>query len=238
MGNEKPDELVLCVPSAEVDSLFRGLGDKGPEGFIARPVWLPGEGWDFGGWLFEHAEFRRRSKVEGDESVRHLATYAILTSGVLTFTYLRGPSGGEARLHRMLSLGVGGHVGIGDYHPNRLWDEMLRDAAMRELREEMEPVDFGDLVFVGLIAANDSAVDRVHLGVAYRFRCDPDEPRPSPRESCLAEPLWMSGRELRHVRDGMENWSKIVLDRFITAPFAGPAPAPAEPGPPTRRGSP
>src|SRR4051794_3879207 len=61
-------------------------------------------------------EFRPRSNVETDPSVKQLIPYAILIREDQVFAYRRGKAGGENRLHDLWSIGVGGHISKEDGH--------------------------------------------------------------------------------------------------------------------------
>ena len=55
-------------------------------------------------------DYRPRSEVEEDPGFKQIIPYVVFRSGDGVFCYTRGKSQGEARLHRLRSLGVGGHV--------------------------------------------------------------------------------------------------------------------------------
>lgn len=87
------DEQVICVPAALVaEGLDQGLNR------VTLLALLNATGYTF----------LRRADAERDPNYKHLATYAVLTCRHRVFTYRRGKSGGESRLHDRKSLGVGG----------------------------------------------------------------------------------------------------------------------------------
>src|SRR6185312_13739907 len=96
-------ERVLVVPSAEFDRLGRFQGFSNEAERYLSALLIP-----------ELAEFRPRSEVETDPSLKQIIPYVVFRSGDAIFCYTRGKSQGEARLHRLRSLGVGGHVAEAD----------------------------------------------------------------------------------------------------------------------------
>src|SRR5882757_4321071 len=83
----------------------------------------------------EHFQFLPRSKVETDPSFKQLIPYVVLRHGSDIFSYRRGKSGGEQRLHALRSIGVGGHIGKEDMSDD---DFSYRRAMLRQLHEEID----------------------------------------------------------------------------------------------------
>lgn len=162
--------------------------------------------------------FRPRSEAEGDESTLHLATYAVLTCGDRVFTYRRGASGGESRLHGRRSLGVGGHVVRGDFPPlveaAATAAEAIRLAAWREVAEEVAWDGPHASVDLGLLYDDGDAVSRVHIGVAYRYELA--DTSATAREDCLADARWEPIATVRDAIQGYESWSAIILREALT----------------------
>lgn len=92
-------ERVLVVPSSQFDRLGRFQGFCGDAEKYLEALLTP-----------ELVSFRPRSEVEDDPTLKQIIPYVVFVSDDLVFCYTRGKSQGEARLHRLLSLGVGGHV--------------------------------------------------------------------------------------------------------------------------------
>src|SRR4051794_24182824 len=94
---------VLVVPAEALDRLGRFQGfsaeaDRYLEGLLGAGL----------------GEFRPRSEMETDPSFKQIIPYVVFRSGEDIFCYTRGSSQGEARLHRLRSIGVGGHVDEAD----------------------------------------------------------------------------------------------------------------------------
>ncbi len=192
---------VLVVPGIELDRLgrFQGFSDQADRYLAALLV--PGL-----------AEFRPRSEVEDDPGFKQIIPYVVFRSGAAVFCYTRGGARGEARLHRLRSLGVGGHVDEADAE-GRGTLEAYEMAMRRELDEEVEVGSPGQIRRVGLINDDSTPVGRVHLGVVHVF--DLERPDVRPREDGLADPEFLDRGELSNQRDRFETWSRICIDGFL-----------------------
>lgn len=157
--------------------------------------------------LGHEGEFRPRAQVEEDEGWRQIIPYAVIQRGGELLVVERLKAGSEARLHRRLSLGLGGHIspidteGAGD---------VIEVALNRELREELYIGAFFAEA-VGLIHRADDPVSRVHTGVLYRVRS------PGPvrvRETTKLAGGFASAEEIGNRFDQLEAWSQAAL-RFL-----------------------
>ena len=194
-------ERVLVVPGAELDRLGRFQGFcPDAERYLAALL-VPAM-----------MEYRPRSEVEDDPSLKQLIPYVVLKSGDSVFCYTRGKSQGEARLHRRRSLGVGGHVAEEDADGRRSF-EAYEMAMKRELDEEVEVNSPGRMQLVGLINDDSTPVGSVHLGVVHLFELD--LPLVTPREEGLAEPEFVRIADLGQSWDEFETWSQICIKAFL-----------------------
>ena len=195
------DERVLVVPSSEFDRLGRFQGFSAEADRYLRALLVPGL-----------ASYRARRDVEDDPGFKQIIPYVIFRSGGAVFTYKRGKSQGEARLHRLRSLGVGGHVSEADADGQSTLDA-YELALRRELDEEVEVHGEGVIIRVGLINDDSNAVGQVHLGVVHVYELD--RPTVKPREEGLAEPEFLQIGELRAYWDEFETWSQICIAAFL-----------------------
>ncbi len=164
----------------------------------------------------QEAAYRPRPLMEQDPSFKQLIPYVIFRhederQGVRLFQYTRGSGQGEQRLHRKLSIGVGGHISSEDAcqvgrHP---YHEGMR----RELDEEVVIETPMREQCVGLINDDQTEVGRVHLGVVHII--DVDQPLVRPREHDLQEAGFRTLEELRAERERMESWSRICFDALF-----------------------
>ncbi len=191
-------ERVLVIPAAEFDRLGRFQGFSGEVDRYLDALLVPGL-----------AGFRPRSEVEDDPSFKQIIPYVVFRSGGSVFTYTRGQGGGESRLRRLRSIGVGGHVAEADAD-GRGTVEAYEMALLRELAEEVDIGSPGRIRRVGLINDDSNPVGRVHLGVVHHY--DLDRPEVTPREDALADPKFLPIAGLAALRDRFETWSQICID--------------------------
>lgn len=201
MSSSHQTERVLVVPSAELDRLgrFQGFSDAAER--YLQALLVP-----------EFAQFRPRSEVEEDPSLKQIIPYVVFRCGDSVFCYTRGKSQGEARLHRLRSLGVGGHVAEADAEGRRTM-EAYEMAMRRELDEEVSVASDGRLRLMGLINDDSTPVGQVHLGVVHLFELE--QPTVTPREAGLAEAEFVPLDQLRASYAHFETWSQICIDGFL-----------------------
>ena len=197
-------ERVLVVPAAEFDRLGRFQGFCGDaERYLGRLL-TP-----------ELARFRPRSEVEDDPGLKQIIPYVIFRSGDRVFCYTRGKSQGEVRLHRLRSLGVGGHVAEADADPPKADAtlDVYELALRRELDEEVAIQSEGTIRCVGLINDDSNPVGQVHLGVVHLYELE--RPAVTPREDGLAGAEFLTLAQVRELRSQFETWSQICIDQIL-----------------------
>jgi predicted NUDIX family phosphoesterase len=194
-------ERVLVVPAAEFDRLGRFQGFSAEAEHYLRNLLVP-----------ELAQFRPRSEVEDDPGFKQIIPYVIFRSGDSVFCYTRGKSQGEARLHRLRSLGVGGHVAEADADGRATLDA-YEMALSRELDEEVEIQSDGAIRRIGLINDDSNPVGQVHLGVVHLYELE--QPAVIPREDGLAEAEFVALDRVRDLRAQFETWSQICIDALL-----------------------
>jgi predicted NUDIX family phosphoesterase len=192
---------VLVVAAAELDRLGRFQGFSGDADRYLRRLLVP-----------ELATFRLRSEVEDDPTLKQIIPYVVFRSGDLVFSYVRGTSQGESRLHRLRSIGVGGHVAEADADGRATLDAY--DMALRrEIEEEVEVSSAGEVRRVGLINDDSTPVGQVHLGVVHLYELE--RPAVRPRESGLADPEFLRAATLRRRCAEFETWSQICIAALL-----------------------
>jgi len=188
MGN--PDEQVLVVP---------------------REALVPGEGWlgvrlgDLGEALavvLREGRFLRRGDAEEDPTHKQVIPYLVLRDGERWFLMRRTRAGGDARLHDLWSIGVGGHLNPGDGDVagglRREWAE--------ELVADFEPA----YAPVGLLNDDTTPVGSVHVGFVYV--ADAGGRPVAIRETDKLEGRFATTDEVAAVRDRLETWSRLAFD--------------------------
>lgn len=196
------DEHVLVVPAETlfVDGEWIGLTDNlgAFRSLLADPKSL---------------EYRPRSEVETDPSVKQLIPYAVIRRADEVFAYQRGKAGGENRLHDLWSMGVGGHICRED---GDSIEDAYRTGFLRELDEEVSiSGHFSDRI-VGLLYDPRTPVGTVHVGVVHvvDVRC-----KVASRDPSLTEAGFRPLASLAALADRMESWSQFVIGPLAAGDF-------------------
>jgi predicted NUDIX family phosphoesterase len=192
-------ERVLCIPTL----LFHELGHF--QGFLAdaQPYFKT---------LFDpnYTTYRPRDEVETDPSYKQLIPYCIFRSQGEVFHYKRGKAQGEARLHSLRSIGIGGHIASTDA-------DTARESYLAAMRREIDEEVFLESAFtescVGLINDDQTEVGRVHLGIVHLFELE--APKVGPREESIIETGFASPAKLTSELESFETWSQICLKHLF-----------------------
>jgi predicted NUDIX family phosphoesterase len=129
----------------------------------------------------QHLEYMDPSnKIDGQIILLQVIPYLVLEYKNEVLAYVRPAKGGDERLSSKVSIGIGGHIDFIDAVPNDQgeidFDKTLYGAAMREASEEVGlKLDPKRLRWTGTIYANDSEVDRVHLGAVGFYELNDNE---------------------------------------------------------------
>jgi predicted NUDIX family phosphoesterase len=194
-------ERVLVVPGTALDRLGRFQGFCPEAERYLSALLVP-----------ELMEYRPRSEVEEDPSFKQLIPYVVFRCANAVFCYTRGSTQGEARLHRLRSLGVGGHVAEDDAQGQKS-REAYESALWRELGEEVEVASPGHMRLVGLINDDATAVGQVHLGVVHLYELE--RPEVAPREEGLAAAEFLAIPTIWTIRQEFETWSQICIESLL-----------------------
>lgn len=188
-------EQVLVVPRKD-------LVDAGqlPHGFLA------GGCRDFLSLVARGGTFLPRPRVEEDPSLKQVIPYAVVRFREMVFLLRRTSRGGEARLYRKLSIGVGGHI-----NPEGVTGEAVVEAGLR--RELAEELTF-DRPYrhrpIGLVNDDGNPVGRVHIGIVYLVETADQGVRV--RETEVLEGGFSPIASLGPLLGEMETWSRIVAE--------------------------
>lgn len=166
--------------------------------------------------------FRHRDEVD-DKSMMNFSK-ALSTPQVLPYmlvkykgsylTYSRS-KGAETRLHGTRSLGFGGHVDVTDAVPGNGIQDVILDAAKRELKEELglDLEQFSKRVnFNHCIVDYTNTVGMVHFGIVAVI--DLNDQDMEDMKQCaeeLADVQWRTVEQLKADADLYENWSKALI---------------------------
>lgn len=200
-------ENILCVPRRVFDGLgaFEGL-------CLEVERYMP--------VLLDPASnlFLPRPAAEEDPSHKQIIPYLVIRFGNRYLHYVRGKSGGEARLHAKGSIGIGGHINDGDTHAAHFDTAAYNRAVERELHEELfMPSAYRNRI-AALLNDDSTEVGRVHLGVVHII--DVDTPEIRPREDAIRDIEFLDDVQLASRRERLEVWSQIVLGGLGRLPAA------------------
>lgn len=153
--------------------------------------------------------FLERAQAEEDPTHRQIIPYALVRYQGRYFLMQRTKGSGEARLHNLYTLGVGGHINPKDLLS--LQGNPLQDGLRRELSEEVG-IECYKAEPVGLIVMADSPVSLVHAGVVFVVEAE-DEPRVQELEKLEGRLACLE--EIVEVYAGLEGWSRVVVDWLV-----------------------
>jgi predicted NUDIX family phosphoesterase len=195
-------ELVYAVPR---DFLFGGV-----------EPWLGVRRDDVAGIMDRtgSGSFVPRSAAESDPGLKQIIPYLVLRDGERVFLMRRTRAGGDARLHDLFSIGVGGHLNPGD--------GSILGGLEREWAEEMTADFVPEFEFVGLLNDDSVEVGVHHLGIV--FSADAAGRPVTVRETHKLSGSFESVGAARSVYDRMETWSQLVLETLEAVPPASPHP--------------
>ncbi len=190
-----PDEQVLVVPRGSI---------------------VPGDGWlgvrrdgldEALDAVRRDGFFLRRGDAEDDPTRKQVIPYLVLRDGERWFLMRRTRAGGDARLHDLWSIGVGGHLNPGDGD--------VEGGLRREWAEEVVAGFEPAFEAVGLLNDDTTPVGAVHVGIV--FVADAAGRPVEIRETDKLVGSFVTTDEVAAVRDAMETWSRLVFDA-LTAP--------------------
>ena len=190
-----PDEEVLVVPRASIVPGDGWLGVR-RDGLAAALQAVRRDGF-----------FLRRGDAEEDPAHKQVIPYLVLRDGERWFLMRRTKAGGDARLHDLWSIGVGGHLNPGDGD--------VEGGLRREWAEEVVAAFEPAFEPVGLLNDDTTPVGAVHVGIV--FVADAAGRPVEIRETDKLSGSFATTDEVAAVRDSMETWSRLVFD-FLTAP--------------------
>ena len=158
--------------------------------------------------------FMNRSQVEEDPSYKQLIPYVIMSHEGKYLSYIRGKRAGETRLVGNRSIGIGGHINPADDMPlfNTDFYETYLAAVDREVAEEVSVETKHTNHIVALLNDESNEVGSVHLGIVHYWVLD--EPKVNRREQMITQMAFMSPAELQEVKDTLETWSGLCVERL------------------------
>jgi predicted NUDIX family phosphoesterase len=161
-----------------------------------------------------------RPDAEKDYSFKQLVVYAVIKSSGMFLTYRRTPKTGEERLRSKYSIGIGGHVNIGDTSQLTLFNSalgkgFLLQALWREIREEIN-IESGiseEPKLVCFINDNSNEVGKVHFGTVWTIEIEKPEVLLR-KERGIGKLQFLNIQDLENRKQEFENWSRLLIDYF------------------------
>lgn len=184
------------------------LSDKTFQGFISETDR------DYLSLILQKYEYQLRDEaLEKNEGFKQIIPYVIIVnpSSKRVFGYKRFkkvPGLHEMRLHGKFSVGVGGHV---DKEP--VIKDVLTDATMRELREEVKMNNYPTPKIVGFVNDEKDSVGRVHFGIVAI--AETNEEIKGMENDEVTEERFYSIEEVDSLMSSgaeMDGWTRIVWD--------------------------
>jgi predicted NUDIX family phosphoesterase len=195
-------EIVLVLPRIHVPGgcHFTGLraADEGDLILLRQAV-------------ADHGRYLERPLAEESPQWKQLIPYVVLRDGDRIFLMERTDAGGDPRLHRKASIGVGGHL-----NPVDQGQDPLTLGLRREWAEELDATWEPEFRLVGMLNDDSNPVGSVHLGVVFTVEA-------AGRPVGVREVEKLSGRmatpgEVLAAWDRLETWSQLVAAELLGAP--------------------
>lgn len=194
-----PKEEILVVPRAALGDFIDFRGFK-------QETSTPPEFWK------DHFQFKLREEMERDPAHKQFIPYVTLRNKGYVFRYWRTKKAGESRLHHLYSIGIGGHINPRDTNLFTSEEEMIHEAAMRELNEEIKVQENVELKHIGYINDDESEVGKVHIGIVYEAWLPNQDIETS--EQALGRGEW---KPVEQLFDGAEyeTWSTFLIEAML-----------------------
>lgn len=159
----------------------------------------------------DHGRYLDRPLAEESPEWKQLIPYVVLRDADRIFLMERTDAGGDPRLHRKASIGVGGHL-----NPVDQGMDPLVVGLRREWAEELDATWDPDFRLVGMLNDESNPVGSVHLGVVFSVEA---AGRPvSVREVDKLSGRMASADEVAAAWERLETWSQLVATELLGAP--------------------
>jgi predicted NUDIX family phosphoesterase len=192
-------ERVLVLPRADVPGGcdFRGIRKTDPSalGPLRRAI-------------AEHGRYLDRVAAEQDPSYKQVVPYVVVRDGGSVFLMERTDAGGDVRLHRKASIGVGGHL-----NPVDEGEDPLLAGLAREWEEELVTGWQAEFRLVGMLNDDGNAVGAVHIGVVFAVEAAGRPVEVREREKLTGR--FVSVGEVAAAWDRLETWSQLVAESLL-----------------------
>ncbi len=158
--------------------------------------------------ILEKGFFVERKEAETEPAWKQCIPYCLLLHEEQVLLLERLSAQTEARLHGLLSIGIGGHI-----NPCDLWgpSNLVENAALREIQEEASAELAEPLQFFGFVNDDQTEVGAVHLGIVLICRTKfPAQVKETKKMRGWLEPL-VKVKKMCDSSPLFETWSSAVL---------------------------
>ena len=195
------DEEILVVRRVDLfwNGPFRGVSTTSLDEYVQR--------------VRRHGFFRRRGDVEEDPSLKQIIPYLVVRRAGRYMLFRRTRAGGEARLHDLYSVGVGGHLSKTDVDGA---GDIVAAGLRRELEEELVVDGAWSARLAGVLNDDDNPVGQVHFGLVHVIDI-------ASGEVMIRETDRLTGRladtgDILASYPRMETWSQLIVDAGVIGP--------------------
>jgi predicted NUDIX family phosphoesterase len=164
----------------------------------------------------ERGRYLDRPVAEESPEWKQVIPYVVVRDGGLTFLMERTTAGGDPRLHRKASIGVGGHL-----NPVDAGEDPLQGGLRREWAEELEADWEPQFDLLGLLNDDTNPVGSVHLGVV--FQVDAAGRPVRVRETDKLTGRMADASEVAAAWERLETWSQLVAAALLGVPSGSSA---------------
>ena len=195
----KDDEKVLVVPADIIfaKGKWRGLKKNNLDYYLDL--------------IKNNYQFKRRGDVETDPSWQQIIPYIVFSYNNTFFVYKYLGGAGEPRLHDTYQIGVAGHINQFDGDK----ETILETGMMREWNEEVDyRGNFLEKKLVGILNDESGDVEKVHLGLVYRFIGDSPDITIKETDKMQGEMIDFNDI-LGHIKNTKGSWIKIVYKEYL-----------------------
>ena len=192
-------ERVLVLPRAEVPDGCQFTGLRTATGNLLDQMRST---------VRRHGRYLSRPVAEESPAWKQLIPYVVVRDGEQTFLMERTEAGGDPRLHRKASIGVGGHLNPVDQGEDPLMAGLAREWA-EELVADWEPT----FELVGLLNDDSNAVGSVHLGVVFTVESGGRAVQVRETEKLIGR--MASPAEVVAAWPRLETWSQLVAAELL-----------------------
>ncbi len=156
--------------------------------------------------------FVERREAERNPEWKQVIPYGLVKHEGEFLVLERLKAQSEARLHGLLSLGVGGHINPQDQKPSQ---DLIECACRRELEEELHDLGDPQIEALGLINDDSTEVGAVHVGLVFGITAHtPPKVRETEKMAGCLTPL-AGLQNLCQTLSAFETWTRLILEQSL-----------------------